>query len=143
MIFCKIWADHETNLQTNRNKQRFSFRYFVFFFASSELLKSHNLEERQYFLLEPAQKPVPYAFELLLKLVSAQFKVCALWFYRILLLQILGPKLMENRKPFELKQVLIWYNLFQVLFSVWLFNEVRIMQICFEISSLLRCKYDD
>lgn len=31
---------------------------------------------------------------------------------------------MENRKPFELKQVLIWYNLFQVIFSCWLFNEV-------------------
>lgn len=41
-----------------------------------------------------------------------------------ILFQVLGPKLMENRKPYELKNVLIWYNLFQVIFSCWLFNEV-------------------
>jgi elongation of very long chain fatty acids protein 7 len=37
--------------------------------------------------------------------------------------QILGPKLMENRKPFKLRKILIFYNLFQVIFSAWLFNE--------------------
>lgn len=31
---------------------------------------------------------------------------------------------MENRKPFHLKNTLIVYNLFQVLFSTWLFYEV-------------------
>lgn len=31
---------------------------------------------------------------------------------------------MENRKPFELKRVLIVYNLVQVIFSTWLFYEV-------------------
>lgn len=30
---------------------------------------------------------------------------------------------MENRKPFQLKNVLIVYNLFQVIFSAWLFHE--------------------
>lgn len=39
--------------------------------------------------------------------------------------QVVGPKLMENRKPFQLKNTLIVYNLFQVLFSTWLFYEVR------------------
>lgn len=38
-------------------------------------------------------------------------------------LQVLGPKLMENRKPFKLRSVLIIYNFFQVCFSVWLFYE--------------------
>lgn len=42
--------------------------------------------------------------------------------------QVLGPKLMENRKPFQLQNTLIVYNLFQVLFSSWLFYEVRIRQ---------------
>ncbi|KAI8429038.1 hypothetical protein MSG28_007609 [Choristoneura fumiferana] len=37
--------------------------------------------------------------------------------------RVAGPKFMENRKPFELQQVLIWYNLIQVIFSIWLFNE--------------------
>lgn len=44
--------------------------------------------------------------------------------------QVLGPKFMENRKPFELKQVLIWYNLFQVIFSCWLFHEVSLWCQC-------------
>lgn len=38
--------------------------------------------------------------------------------------QVLGPKLMENRKPFQLRNVLIVYNFLQVLFSAWLFYEV-------------------
>lgn len=39
-------------------------------------------------------------------------------------LQVLGPRLMENRKPFQLKNTLIVYNFFQVIFSAWLFYEV-------------------
>ncbi|XP_043282321.1 elongation of very long chain fatty acids protein AAEL008004 isoform X2 [Venturia canescens] len=35
----------------------------------------------------------------------------------------LGPRLMENRKPFSLKGVLIVYNLVQTLFSSWIFYE--------------------
>lgn len=35
----------------------------------------------------------------------------------------LGPKLMENRKPFELKKVMITYNFFIVLFSVYMCYE--------------------
>lgn len=31
---------------------------------------------------------------------------------------------MENRKPYELKNVLIVYNFLQVIFSAWLFYEV-------------------
>ncbi|XP_026475167.1 elongation of very long chain fatty acids protein AAEL008004 [Ctenocephalides felis] len=37
--------------------------------------------------------------------------------------KVIGPKLMENRKPFQLKYTLIVYNLFQVIFSCWLFYE--------------------
>ncbi|XP_014256938.1 elongation of very long chain fatty acids protein AAEL008004-like [Cimex lectularius] len=39
------------------------------------------------------------------------------------IVKYLGPKLMEKRKPFELKNTLMYYNLFQVLFSAWLFRE--------------------
>ncbi|KAF4525557.1 hypothetical protein B566_EDAN015114 [Ephemera danica] len=41
----------------------------------------------------------------------------------VFIVKVAGPKFMENRKPFELKQVLIWYNAFQVAFSTWLFYE--------------------
>lgn len=33
---------------------------------------------------------------------------------------------MENRKPLQLKYTLILYNLFQVIFSTWLFYEVSL-----------------
>lgn len=38
--------------------------------------------------------------------------------------RVLGPRLMENRKPFSLKRLLIVYNLLQTLFSGWIFYEV-------------------
>jgi len=36
----------------------------------------------------------------------------------------LGPRLMENRKPFQLRKVLIVYNAIQTMFSAWIFYEV-------------------
>lgn len=37
--------------------------------------------------------------------------------------QVIGPKLMENRKPFEIRKLLIVYNFLQVIFNGWLFYE--------------------
>ncbi|XP_022909624.2 very long chain fatty acid elongase AAEL008004-like [Onthophagus taurus] len=39
------------------------------------------------------------------------------------IVKVLGPMLMENRKPFNLRKTIIFYNLFQVVFSTWLFYE--------------------
>lgn len=36
----------------------------------------------------------------------------------------LAPRLMESRKPFGLRRTLIFYNLFQTVFSAWIFYEV-------------------
>nr|XP_050844905.1 elongation of very long chain fatty acids protein AAEL008004-like isoform X4 [Vespula vulgaris] len=47
--------------------------------------------------------------------------ICLTYIY---IVKVLGPKLMENRKPFQLTNVLIVYNLFQVIFSAWLFYEM-------------------
>lgn len=41
----------------------------------------------------------------------------------------LGPKLMENRKPFELKKAMITYNFFIVLFSVYMCYEASVFSI--------------
>lgn len=38
--------------------------------------------------------------------------------------KVIGPRLMANRKPFELREVLIVYNLAQTIFSTWIFYEV-------------------
>jgi hypothetical protein len=36
-----------------------------------------------------------------------------------------GPRWMKDRKPFDLKYVLMVYNMLQVAFSIWLVYEVR------------------
>ncbi|KAG5865410.1 hypothetical protein JTB14_013581 [Gonioctena quinquepunctata] len=37
------------------------------------------------------------------------------------LVQVLGPKLMENRKPFNIKNMLIGYNILQVVWNAYIF----------------------
>ncbi|XP_075148645.1 ELOVL fatty acid elongase 7 isoform X2 [Haematobia irritans] len=59
-------------------------------------------------------------------LMSSPFPTIAISITYAYIVKILGPKLMENRKPFELRKVLIVYNLFQVLFSTYLFYEASI-----------------
>ncbi|XP_054274430.1 elongation of very long chain fatty acids protein 7-like [Macrosteles quadrilineatus] len=39
------------------------------------------------------------------------------------IVKVLGPKLMDKRKPFQLRKTLIVYNLLQVILSAWLFYE--------------------
>ncbi|XP_033326289.1 very long chain fatty acid elongase AAEL008004 isoform X2 [Megalopta genalis] len=46
--------------------------------------------------------------------------ICLSYVYFV---KVIGPKLMENRKPFQLKNTLIAYNMFQMIFSAWLFYE--------------------
>jgi len=57
-------------------------------------------------------------------MMSGPFATLAICLFYVYFVKILGPKLMENQKPFDLKRVMIWYNLFQVIFSSWLFYEV-------------------
>lgn len=57
-------------------------------------------------------------------MMSGPFPTLAICMFYAYFVKVLGPKLMENRKPFDLRRVMIWYNLFQVIFSSWLFNEV-------------------
>ncbi|XP_015430277.1 PREDICTED: elongation of very long chain fatty acids protein AAEL008004-like [Dufourea novaeangliae] len=56
-------------------------------------------------------------------LMSSPFPTLAICLSYVYFVKVLGPKLMENRKPFDLRRVMIFYNLFQVIFSTWLFTE--------------------
>ncbi|VVC25766.1 ELO family [Cinara cedri] len=47
--------------------------------------------------------------------------ICATYVFTV---KVAGPRLMANRKPMELRNILIAYNLFQVIFSSWLFYEI-------------------
>ena len=44
--------------------------------------------------------------------------------------KVLGPRIMDSRKPMKLKTVLIVYNFVQVVFSAWLFYEVMSTGSC-------------
>ncbi|CAH0728836.1 unnamed protein product, partial [Brenthis ino] len=57
-------------------------------------------------------------------LMSSPFPTLLICLSYIYLVKVLGPRFMENRKPYELKNVLIVYNFLQVLFSAWLFYEI-------------------
>ncbi|XP_053682256.1 elongation of very long chain fatty acids protein 7 isoform X2 [Sabethes cyaneus] len=56
-------------------------------------------------------------------LMSSPFPTIAISLSYAYFVKVLGPRLMENRKPFQLRQVLIVYNAIQVAFSTWLFYE--------------------
>lgn len=56
-------------------------------------------------------------------LMSSPFPTLSICLFYAYFVKILGPKLMENRKPFDLRKIMIFYNLFQVIFSSWLFYE--------------------
>ncbi|KAF5298122.1 hypothetical protein FQA39_LY02546 [Lamprigera yunnana] len=57
-------------------------------------------------------------------LMSSPFYTLGICLSYVYIVKVLGPKFMENRKPFQLKYVLIAYNLFQVIFSAWIFYEI-------------------
>merc|ERR1711872_790336 len=46
--------------------------------------------------------------------------ICSAYVYFV---KVLGPRLMKDREPFELKKILLVYNFSQVLFSLWMFME--------------------
>lgn len=56
-------------------------------------------------------------------LMSSPIPTLAICLTYAFIVKVVGPKLMENRKPFELKNTLIIYNALQVILSIWLFRE--------------------
>ncbi|XP_067617836.1 very long chain fatty acid elongase AAEL008004 isoform X2 [Eurosta solidaginis] len=56
-------------------------------------------------------------------MMSSPFPTLAVCLTYVYLVKVLGPRLMENRKPFRLQNTLIIYNAVQVIFSAWLFYE--------------------
>lgn len=56
-------------------------------------------------------------------LTYSPFPTLALCLFYVYFSKSLAPKLMENRKPFNLRKVLVYYNLFQTIFSAWIFYE--------------------
>jgi len=38
----------------------------------------------------------------------------------------IGPEYMKNRKPMDLKRIMVFYNAFQVLYSIWMCRTVSL-----------------
>ncbi|KAF6198207.1 hypothetical protein GE061_007954 [Apolygus lucorum] len=53
-------------------------------------------------------------------LMSSPTPILSLLLFYLYFVLSLGPKLMESRKPFDLKYTMVLYNLYQVVFSSWL-----------------------
>ena len=72
-------------------------------------------------------------------MMSSPFPTLFICLAYVYVVKVLGPKMMENRKPFQLKNALVVYNMLQMLFSAWLFYEVTCPTIAYPVSaSLLR-----
>jgi len=56
--------------------------------------------------------------------MSGPFPTLAICLSYAYFVKVLGPRIMENRKPMNLRGVLIVYNFVQVAFSACLFYEV-------------------
>lgn len=59
-------------------------------------------------------------------MMSSPFPTIALCIFYAYFNRSLAPKFMANRKPFDLRMTLVIYNLFQTLFSAWIFYEVSV-----------------
>ncbi|XP_076642607.1 very long chain fatty acid elongase AAEL008004 isoform X2 [Halictus rubicundus] len=57
-------------------------------------------------------------------MMSSPFPTLFICLSYVYFVKVVGPKFMENRKPFQLKNALIVYNMFQMVFSAWLFYEI-------------------
>lgn len=59
-------------------------------------------------------------------LMTSPFPTMILCLTYAWLVKVSGPKWMENRKPFELRTWILWYNAGQVIFSCWLVYELLV-----------------
>ncbi|CAD1480239.1 unnamed protein product, partial [Heterotrigona itama] len=56
-------------------------------------------------------------------MMSSPLPTMAICLFYAYFSKVLGPRIMENKKPFKLRGILITYNLVQTLFSTWIFYE--------------------
>ncbi|KAI5750465.1 hypothetical protein M8J76_015763 [Diaphorina citri] len=79
----------------------------------------HNIVDKYHFIMDKQSDPRVNDWSMM----SSPFPTLFICLGYVYFSRVLGPKLMENRKPFQLRKVLIVYNLFQTLFSAWIFYE--------------------
>lgn len=108
--------DWYTDLMDNRSGEINLLYPLKFFFFCCDHKRNYHKLVTFFVVVDPRvkdwpmmQSPVP---TLLLCLSYAYF--C----------KSLAPRLMDSRKPFDLRKTLVVYNMFQTVFSAWIFYEV-------------------
>ncbi|KAK0077010.1 hypothetical protein PV325_004559, partial [Microctonus aethiopoides] len=56
-------------------------------------------------------------------MMSGPFPTIFICIFYAYFVKVIGPKFMEKRKPFIFQRFMIYYNLFQVILSAWLFYQ--------------------
>ena len=46
--------------------------------------------------------------------------LCLLYYY---IIRVAGPRFMKDREPLNIQNLVVVYNLFQTLFSIWIFQK--------------------
>lgn len=57
-------------------------------------------------------------------MMSSPFPTLAVCVFYAYFSKSLAPRLMAKRKALDLRKILVYYNLFQTIFSAWIFYEV-------------------
>lgn len=61
-------------------------------------------------------------------LMSSPLPTMAICLFYAYFSKVLGPRIMANRKPMNLRNILVVYNFIQTIFSAWIFYEVSLLQ---------------
>ena len=72
-------------------------------------------------------------------LMSSPLPVIAILISYLYFVLKLGPQFMEKRKPYNLQGLLVAYNFYQVIFSIWLCSMVRSAFIFYTFHDKVTC----
>lgn len=75
-----------------------------------------SLIQESNFILDPRVKDW--------QMMSSPFPTICICLFYAYFNKVLMPKFMAKRKPYDLRNILVVYNLFQTVFSSWIFYEV-------------------
>lgn len=64
--------------------------------------------------------------------MKSPLPICSILLFYLYFVLKLGPKWMENKKPYEMKWLMVLYNAYQVLFCTWLCAQVNYLRFVFE-----------
>lgn len=63
-------------------------------------------------------------------LMSSPGPVVAVVMVYLMFVLKIGPEYMKNRKPMDLKRIMVLYNAFQVCYSIWMCRTVSTSGVC-------------